>query len=86
MMTELAEGLLKNSNLGSLDGNALKENAGALGGLNPVEMQKLSGDSILTALSTIKDNVNLSPKQVSSCLSKILFHIEFFNFVLNILF
>ena len=70
-MNELADALLRGiSDLSELGGEDLKEKAGALGGLNPVEMNKLSDDSILDALGKIKDITNLSPKQASFCFTK----------------
>ena len=64
MMTELANNLFFNVDFQEISANSIKGAAGALGGLKPVDMIKFPTTSVLGALDTIKNNSNLSPKQV----------------------
>uniref|UniRef100_H2ZQB9 Stereocilin LRR domain-containing protein n=1 Tax=Ciona savignyi TaxID=51511 RepID=H2ZQB9_CIOSA len=63
MMRELAGTLLEDKDLSSMSADEVKEVAGALGGLTTQDIDKLPDTAVLEAMSSIKDNTNLSPKQ-----------------------
>ena len=66
MITELADTLFENTDLTSIPTEQIKKAAGALGGLDPFNLEKIPKESVFGALDTIKNNSNLSPRQVGS--------------------
>ena len=66
MVTDLADSFFgADINFDTLDPSTIKKCAGALGGLSPFKLEKIPQASVLDALDSIKNNSNLSSKQVS---------------------
>ena len=67
MVTELAESLFDFDNMAQISAGEIEKCAGALGGLDPFTLDQIPEKSVFDALDTIKNNSNLSPRQVCCC-------------------